>query len=232
MRKMEDLLHHIHGRAEWHSSAIRQHKWYQRWSRKRVFVQCVCALGGETVWCSTQTLVHPTYFCQNLNSQCLVWRVDGDELSPVSWLVRCCRGAAVADMDCIGAIVVAKVWGLVRLVVYTPLQPLHFLPPSFLIHQITHSCGNFNKDRKEGRKVTVRSHKVLLTKFTQRQCVLQDQDRVSACRLLCKNKTTKECVLSVHLEKKAWTSACVSMSGATYLSLLKASEPFVWACVG
>lgn len=144
--------------------------------------------GGETVWCPTQTLVHPTYICQNLNSRCLVWRIDGDEFSPVSWLIWCCRGAAVADMDCIGATVVAKVWGLVRLVVYAPASTLPFPPPSFLILQITRSCGNFNTDRKEGRKVTVRSHKVLLTKFTQRHCVLQDQDRVSACRLLCRRK--------------------------------------------
>lgn len=173
---MEDLLHKIHGRAEWHSSTTRRHDSYQRC--RRFFVQFIWAVGGwNFVMPSNTSYLHllETQTELQINiflSQCLVCRVGGGEFSPV-WSGVGQRQWPRYEVWC----------GL-----WSSLLPQHFFPPSsshipFLTQQIT-------QGQEAGRKVTVRSHKVLpATKkkafILRRHCILQYHDCVGACTFLC-----------------------------------------------
>lgn len=210
---MGDLLHNIHGRGGWHSSATRQHDLHQRWRRERFFVHFICALGRWNFvlryLCILLTFAQTWKLRQRatddiFQSQCLVCRVDGDEFSPVSWLVRCGRGAAVADWDRVVQLWWLRYevwWGL-----WSSLLPQHFLPPSFshilasffLTHQITHSCGNFKENREEGNGTITQS-------ITSKKNFLFTETLHPTVTRLCQRmhvalqQTTKVCVLSNNL---------------------------------
>lgn len=185
--------------CEWYSPATRQHDLQQRWWRKSFFVQLIWALGewNYVMPCSNIS----TSFSRLLQFRNSVRATDNFFVRTMVqgrwWRVqfRFLVGPVWSGCSCgwSGPCGAAEVWGLMRLVVFTPVSKLTHPPFSFSLPSILFYLPP--SDRKEGNGT--------ITQSNTTPCVetLHSNMSSSMCMQTTLQETTKVHVLSVHYTK-------------------------------
>lgn len=130
---MEVLLHCINGRAV-KTFIFYYTSWFPSETREEVVLCTVYSGSGEVMPFLKICKSYSSY----LKSQCLVYRGEDDEFSPVFWLFQSVWVWLWLIWTALVQLVVAEVWGLVRLVVFTPAST-HNTSSSLVVPHILYS---------------------------------------------------------------------------------------------